>query len=615
MTAKKPKKDDVAKLQDEIKQDFSDELENAADGEVISKKKVIYIEIDDEISTVYEKLGNLKSRHVYIVVPKRAVIFQSIVNLKILKRKAQDDGKTIYFITNDKNGIYLAQELGITVYDKINTDGKPSLFSTELNDDKMRITPLKAAVNAVTENAPTRLMEKKLSISEILRKKRGKKSVEISRISGAKSLEKKKERPKFVLVTPNRQALMGLLVFSFFILLVIVYIALPGATVMLTPSASVLEKSVNITLADYQKNRAELETRTAHMIATYPLEITMERELKHTATGKRFSERNTNASGTLTIVNVSNTEWPLIPNTRFQTQDGIVFRISDYVTVPPATAEGPGKTDAFVVADEVDAYGQPVGERGNIEPSKFFLPGLRDDSKSKLYAESSAPMTGGMTDYVTYISAEDLEAARVRMQEELKTSAVEELKKALVEKAALAESEAQYILLEGDGAIKISEPVVNVPPGLENAEQTDFTVSGTMIVRGVYYNRQEMLDILKSELLVKKSPQKELLRINEESTSYRIFEWDENSGKIKVTANIKGVEQYEIDPSKENGQRLLKKIREHIVGKEIEEAKLYIQNLPEINKVEIKSWPVWSPTIPNIPDNIDFEVIEAVTAQ
>jgi len=122
-----------------------------------------------------------------------------------------------------------------------------------------------------------------------------------------------------------------------------------------------------------------------------------------------------------------------------------------------------------------------------------------------------------------------------------------------------------------------------------------------------------MLEILKSELMLKKSPQKELLRINEKSTSYRIFDWDEDRGKIKVTANIKGIEQFSIDPTKDNGQRLLNKIKEHIVGKNIEEAKVYIQNLPEINKVQIDSWPVWAPTIPKLPDNIDFEVRDSVT--
>jgi len=122
-----------------------------------------------------------------------------------------------------------------------------------------------------------------------------------------------------------------------------------------------------------------------------------------------------------------------------------------------------------------------------------------------------------------------------------------------------------------------------------------------------------MLEILKNELLLKKSPRKELLRIYEDSTSYRIFDWDTVAGKIKLTANIKGIEQSSIDPDKESGQSLLEKIKNHIAGQDIEEAKLFIQNLPEINKVEIDSWPAWAPTIPSITDNIEFEIRDAIT--
>ncbi|MBI5754480.1 hypothetical protein HZA40_05030, partial [Candidatus Peregrinibacteria bacterium] len=66
---------------------------------------------------------------------------------------------------------------------------------------------------------------------------------------------------------------------------------------------------------------------------------------------------------------------------------------------------------------------------------------------------------------------------------------------------------------------------------------------------------------------------------------------------------------------KENGAQLLEKIREHIAGLDIKEATNYIQNLPEINKVEISSWPAWSPTIPSLTDNISFKMRDAVEAQ
>jgi hypothetical protein len=311
-----------------------------------------------------------------------------------------------------------------------------------------------------------------------------------------------------------------------------------------------------------------------------------------------------------------NTDRPLVTQTRFQTNEGIVFRIADDVVVPAADSKGPGKIEAYVVADQVDSTGSIVGARGNIGPSRFFLPGLKGDNQNKVYAESTVEMKGGVTDYMTFVTQQDLDAAKSRIKDELTKTAIDELRKSIKDKAALAGQTANYDLLQGDSqAITTGEVQIQVDESLINQQITEFQVSGSMDVSGLYYDHDAMLEILKDELLLKKSPQKELLRINEGSTTYRIFQRDEATGKIKITANIKGVEQYQIDPEKENGAQLLEKIREHIAGLDIEEAKIYIQNLPEINKVEINSWPAWSPTIPSLTDNISFKISDAVEAQ
>ena len=236
---------EIAKM---AKKQISNEFEEAAEGdksEVISSKKVIYIEIDDEVTGVYDKIKNLKIKHIYIVAPRRAVIFQSIVNLKILKRKAEDTGKVLYLITNDKNGLYLSQQVGIPVYDKVSSEGKPIFFSADDDDEKLRITPLKASVNSAVEEVPTRRTEKKMSISQLLTesRRRGKALLNVSKLptggfggageqrlmkkgvvdgGGGKpaksarkmsSQERKEEKirkSKLVLVAPNKQALIGL---------------------------------------------------------------------------------------------------------------------------------------------------------------------------------------------------------------------------------------------------------------------------------------------------------------------------------------------------------------------------------------------------------------------
>jgi hypothetical protein len=620
--SKDPRKvEDIQKL---AKQQISDEFEDGDVGdksEVISSKKIVYIEIDDEVTAVYDKIKNLKIPHIYIVAPQRAVIFQSIVNLKILKRKTEESGKSIYLITNDKNGVYLAGQVGIPVYDRLSTSGRPVLFTSEEEDEKIRITPIKAAVNAVIDDTPTRLAEKKVSISEILKSKREKKGFPIMKKFSEKKpaqdlvrpKEEKAPKHKLTFVAPNKQALVGLAAISLFILLVIFYIALPGVTVYLTPAASVLEKSANIVLADYEKNRAEIETSAPHTVASHRLSAKIEKTIIYFSTGKKLSQNAANASGKLTIFNNANYSWPLVEKTRFQTNEGLVFRITSPVEVPAATSTGPGKVEVYVTADPLDAYGQIAGQKANIGPTKFFLPALREDSRSVLYAESFGNMTGGITDYVNYVSADDIKAAESKLKETLLKAVQDELKKQISLKN---DSEGtDYVLLTGEEAIETSDVQINPVSSLQDQELAQFDISGNLTAYGYYYSKNEMLNLLTQELMLKKSPQKKLVKINEDTVTYRIFEKDSVHGKIKVTANIKGIEEFEIDPEKENGARLIEKIKEHIAGKNIEEAKSYIQNLPEINKVEIESWPAWSPTVPSVADNIKIEIRDAVMVE
>jgi len=574
---------------------------------IISKKKVLFTEIDDEITGIYDKLKKYKMRNIYIVVPKRAILFQSIVNLRILKRKSEDLGKTIYIITNDQNGMQLAERAGFTVFDKLEGNEHPSLVSGKLPDDQMKITPLEASINTYEDDAPTRLKSKKLSIAELIR--RTKKNDNQSQNAQSQVKKKRvKEKTRFVLVSPNRQALTILTTITVLILFLIVYIALPGATVYLSPKSNTLSVSANVILADAARNSSYLETHPQNVIASYSVESTVQKTMTYFTTGNKFEGKN--ATGTITIINTSGKPWPLVEQTRFQTSDGLVYRIQQAVTVPAATISSAGRIDAYVVADEVDANGQTIGERGNIQPSKFFLPGLSEDNRQKISAESSGSFSGGQTISHKMVTKEDLEAAKGKMEAEVRNAAEEQLKEQVIKMNQ--EKSMDLTLLTGNNAIILGTPTVIIPQGLEGQIVDQFEISGSIPAKGIAYNYNELANILKAKLKLSKSPEKKLIRIDSESITIRIEPTEEgaDNSKLKITATIKGVEQYEIDPEKENGKRLIENIKEHILGKSIQEAETYIQQLPSINKVQISSWPAWSPTIPNVPDNIKIEIKE-----
>ncbi|MDP9211996.1 MAG: baseplate J/gp47 family protein [bacterium] len=86
--------------------------------------KAIYLEPDEEITSVVDRLKELDDEDVAIIVPKRAALLQSIVNLKLLRYQAEQQGKRISIVTSDKTGRNLAAAVGLTVHQKLPEGGK-----------------------------------------------------------------------------------------------------------------------------------------------------------------------------------------------------------------------------------------------------------------------------------------------------------------------------------------------------------------------------------------------------------------------------------------------------------------------------------------------------------
>lgn len=580
----------------------------------ISKRKVLYVELDEEITSVYERIERLNYKDVYLVVPERAVLFQSVVNLSILKKKMDDIKKSLSIITSDSVGMKLAHQAEIPVFDQLKppTTSRTPISEKPADAPEELHFPIAAASNDVNDDRPQRLREKKLSIFDVVKQAKTSRSFSFQamreRIDAfRKNRQLTKEPSRFALGAPSAKTLGTLVVASLCILLIISYIALPGATVTVIPRSNVVEQSVNITLADATRygTRPSLGT-PGHVLAYFPIDTTIEKSLTYTATGQIFD--GTNASGTITVINERGTAWPLVAFTRFQTEEGYVFRTQEAVTVPRANLDGPGTIDVPVLADEVDAYGRVIGQKGNIGPSSFVLPGLREESQKELYARSSASFTGGTTLVTLKVTQEDLDASAILMRGNLESSREQVLMDEVAHRNTLNQTNLE--LLSGYNAIFSEEPNITVPSYLVEAIQDDFEVKGNLEVSGFAFNQDEFRGILREELLTRKSPDKTLVRLDPDSISYEIFEIGEIPGQIKLTATLKGIEAYDLNPEDESGARLIKKIKEHIAGKPIKEAEDYVQNLPEVNKVTISSWPVWAPTIPTVFENIEIKLDE-----
>jgi len=88
-------------------------------------KDTIYIDVDDEITSIIDKVQNAQEALVALVLPKRAAMLQSSVNMKLLKRASDKAKKNLVLITTEAGLLPLASSVGI--YVAKNLQSKPEI--------------------------------------------------------------------------------------------------------------------------------------------------------------------------------------------------------------------------------------------------------------------------------------------------------------------------------------------------------------------------------------------------------------------------------------------------------------------------------------------------------
>lgn len=77
------------------------------------EQQKIFVDGEEELTTVVDHLRRCQSQMVVLVIPQHAVLLQSVVNLKLLSQEAVRLRKSLTIMTNDEDGLVLAKRAGI----------------------------------------------------------------------------------------------------------------------------------------------------------------------------------------------------------------------------------------------------------------------------------------------------------------------------------------------------------------------------------------------------------------------------------------------------------------------------------------------------------------------
>lgn len=567
-------------------------------------KKVIYTEVDEDITSIFDRIKRIPNKEIMLVVPKKAVLLQSLTNLRILNKKADELQKNLTIITHDRSGEQLIKKAGMKVSNQIDIEG-PSASKKKIVLKNMSFQPVKALTNNVAEEDPQRMVGKKIKLKDIIHDfKRHKKSEKQS-----DKLTSNIWSQIASLKRGNRRAVFLVCFLSLAVFLVVLFVALPGATIYIKPKSEILEQPVNLVLAEFQSNQAELAARPPNMIPYFTVSSEFEKNIFYPTLNQEFTGEN--AVGKIVVVNSTDQEWALKEKTQFQTEDGVVFRSKASIKIPPKQNDLNGETEVEVEADSFDAYGNIVGDRGNIEAqTRLSIRKLTPEQQTIIWGENREPLQGGITKFKKIVTQTDIDTAKKKVELELLSSAKEYIQNYIDERNAINNS--RRILLDSDDFLEKEILEIKYSEDIVGKELEKFEIYAKMRIKGIVFDNDQFHSLLRSELVTRLHPDMRLNEssLNDGSIQYTVIDKNEQKQQITISAIIQGVQEYVIEPTSESGIRFSNKVKAEVVGADKDEATAFISNLTEVADVEISIWSIWSNTLPSLPENITIEYKE-----
>lgn len=578
----------------------------------------IHIRVDEEIPSIVDKIKKCAEKEITLIIPRNAFILNNVINLKILKKEAEELDKKILVITADDGAPIKNENISI---ESVKYPKRKAAGSVVKNDEF-----LKSAEGNMAGDSPNKdselnrlffddknneagMAHKKIVMADVVKKEKdlgAKKEIrefDEKRAYNENLFEKQQENfekindknntrgeEKFIgsIKTKRRTLILPSIsskIAALFIFTSLVAVSLAVAFIL--PKADIaISLKTETAFYDFEFIAGESLEKVDAANSKIPLqkiEVASEESGAYPATGKKHMQEM--ASGEITVFNeYSSTPQRIVATTRFLSKEGgKLFRINEAVTIPGfSRVEGvdvPGQVTIKVYADK-------PGEDYNIAPTSFSLPGLQGSPKyNSIYARSTKAMSGGIDKEVLYFSEGDYITAKEKLIQ---------IAREKNEKDFLSKIPDQSQILEDTK--KEEDPEINTDVKM-GAVANNFQMNVKITTAANLVLEADLNEIINEKLVSRLATDKKFL---ENGRDYQI-------GKVAISQDG-GV----IIPAQVN-QKLITKIdvenlKKEIAGKNEAELKTYFSNMGGVESANISLWPFWVKSIPSSHEKINITI-------
>lgn len=540
------------------------------------KKDTIYIDVDDEITSIIEKVRSSPQKIVALVLPKRATVLQSIVNMKLLKRNADNAKKKLVLITSEAGLAPIAGAVGLHVASTLQS--KPAIPPPPVDPthsepvgevnmaDGQNLDPNKP-VGELAGLPPAE--EETINVDD-------EPTPDEKAAEGAAPAKKSSKGFKIPNFNKFRMRLI-LGIAGLLLLLIGFYVAnfvLPRAEIIVRTDT----QNISSEFAFMANPNIETIDEEENMVPSTNRELKKSDSQKAPATGqKNVGEK---ATGTVRIYNCNQID-KLADNNRTVPAGTAVssgnfnFILSESVEVKPSKYIG-NICQEDEKSDPVEVVAQNPGSSYNLDARDYSVSGF-----SSMTAEGS-DMTGGTDEIVKVVSEDDIDKLRQKIINSFTADAKQEL-------SQLLESES---LIPLEDTFQVGDPIVVSSPDADD-EADEITVNVTMNFSMLGVEEANMNKLIEKSL-------DEQVDFNQQ----QIVDNGLKDALFKIERQRDGgVVDYSLETVATLGPRLDgQTLRDEITNKKRGEVENIIKNRPGVKETEINLSPFW---VSKTPRNVE----------
>ena len=570
-------------------------------------KDVIYIEPEDDITDIILKIENSKEKIVALVPPKKAGVFRSVVNIKLIAKAGTTSEKSVVLVTVDPSITKLAAATKLPVAKNLQSAPTVPKLDNEDSDDSEKAELVEDKDGEVeVEDEKDEEDEKEIEEEEEEDKDDEKEDdddededEEDEEEEKPKKKDKKKSKKKsgglknWVKEHKKLSIAAGIALVGIIILLIWMLFIAPAVDISVSIKTDKKNFSENVTFVDKLEDENAKEGK--FYLEQKKIEETQKVEFE--ATGKK--NRGERAHGKLKVTAVFSGRGSIAINAGTQfNYNGLSYLANDYHGISWDGNEDNCENDKVftlnpdntmsircLMSEEVNVTASDGGSKYNVAASSSGWSTISNASVVSL-----TPMEGGTDDIITVVQQSDV----INAQNQVKSSKEEENKEKLFEKIK-SESNDKYYIIDSSFEQTTSDDVVT--PAVDEEVKEGVKPSLEVKTTSTVY----VIDKVKLEEYVD-----EKAKLEDDQKVYDIKDiYIENMSHIAVGATTKLKAQYFVGP-KLTSEELMGRI----MGKGIGDARREIMDINGVSDVKIETSYPWVMAIPNDSNKVSvkFEI-------